>query len=135
MSKSDPTPGACVFLTDSDQEIEKKFKRAVTDSGSEVKAEEQSAGIRNLIQIQASILNESYDTVRDRYLGKQYGYLKVDTAQIAIDAIRPIREKTEEILKDQNYLHTLLQTGKDRARLRAEKVLNEVYKRVGLIRE
>ena len=97
MSKSDPTPGGCVFLNDTDKEIEKKFKRAVTDSGTEVSADEQTAGIRNLIQIQACILGEDYNAVLSRYIGKQYGYLKIDTANITINAISPIREKTEDI--------------------------------------
>jgi tryptophanyl-tRNA synthetase len=135
MSKSDPTAGACVFLNDSDKEIEKKFKRAVTDSGTEVKAEEQSAGLRNLLQIQACILGEDYNTVLSRYVGKQYGYLKVDTANIVINAISPIREKTEEILKDRTELDRILKVGREAARARAEKQLNEVYKRIGFIRE
>ena len=70
-----------------------------------------------------------------RYVGKQYGYLKVDTANIAIDVLRPIREKTEEILKDRAYLNQILKNGAAEARRRAEKTLNEVYKRVGFIRE
>jgi tryptophanyl-tRNA synthetase len=135
MSKSDPLAGATVFLTDSDKEIEKKFKRSVTDSGTEVQAEAQSAGIQNLIQIQASFLEETYDQVLARYVGKGYGYLKVDTANIAINAISPIRTRIEEILKDQAYLSEILKAGRTAARARAEKVLNEVYKRVGFIRE
>jgi tryptophanyl-tRNA synthetase len=135
MSKSDPAPGACVFLSDSDKEIEKKFKRAVTDSGSEVRAEEQSAGVRNLIQIQASFLNQDYNTVLQRYVGKQYGYLKVDTANIAVEHLRPIRERTEAILKDRAYLEGILKQGRTAARARAEKTLSEVYKRLGFVRE
>lgn len=133
MSKSDPIAGSCVFLTDSDKEIEKKFKRAVTDSGTEVSAEEQLPGIKNLIQIQASILGEDYNTVLGRYVGKQYGYLKVDTANIAITAIKPIREKTEEILKDRGELDRILKAGRESARARAQKQLSEVYKRLGFI--
>ncbi len=135
MSKSDPTPGACVFLTDTDKEIEKKFKRAVTDSGAEVSSENQGPGVRNLLQIQSTLLNESYDATLARYIGKQYGYLKIDTANIVIDAVRPIREKTEEILKDRSYLNEVLKVGGEAARARAEKVLNEVYKRVGFVRQ
>ncbi|NDF14805.1 tryptophan--tRNA ligase, partial [bacterium] len=114
-------------------EIEKKFKRAVTDSGSEVRAEEQSAGVRNLIQIQASFLDEAYETVLARYVGRQYGFLKVETAQVAIEKIRPIRENCEKILNDREYLNAVLQKGRVSALLRAEKVLNEVYKRIGFI--
>jgi len=133
MSKSDPIAGSCVFLTDSDKEIEKKFKRAVTDSGTEVSAEDQQPGIRNLLQIQASILGEDYQTVLGRYVGKQYGYLKVDTANVAINAIRPIREKTEEILKDRGELDRILKAGCEAARARASKQLAEVYQRLGFI--
>jgi tryptophanyl-tRNA synthetase len=133
MSKSDPLAGSCVYLNDSDKEIEKKFKRAVTDSGSEVRAEEQSAGVRNLIQIQASFLDEAYETVLARYVGRQYGFLKVETAQVAIEKIRPIRENCEKILNDREYLNAVLQKGRVSALLRAEKVLNEVYKRIGFI--
>jgi tryptophanyl-tRNA synthetase len=135
MSKSDPLAGACVYLNDSDKEIEKKFKRAVTDSGSEIRAEDQSAGVRNLLQIQASFLEEPYESVLSRYVGKQYGYLKVETAEVAIEKVRPIREKCEEILKDRHYLSGILQEGRARAMQRAEKVLNEVYKRIGFIRQ
>ena len=135
MSKSDPLAGATVFLNDSDKEIEKKFKRAVTDSGTEVSAENQSNGIKNLIQIQASFLNEDYDTVLNRYIGKQYGYLKIDTANVAINAIRPIREKTAEILKDRDYLDQILKAGREEAKRRAQILLNEVYKRVGFVRQ
>ena len=134
MSKSDPAPGACVFLSDPDKEIEKKFKRAVTDSGSEVAAESQSDGVRNLIQIQASFLNEDYNAVLNRYVGKQYSYLKVDTAGVAIEHIRPIREKIDQILKDRGQLDQILQAGRKAACARAEKILNEVYKRIGFIR-
>jgi len=135
MSKSDPTPGGCVFLNDTDKEIEKKFKRAVTDSGTEVAAENQTSGIRNLLQIQSCILGEDYDAVLSRYVGKQYGYLKIDTASMVINAIGPIREKTEEILKDRTELDRILKVGGAAARARAEKQLNEVYKRIGFIRE
>ena len=135
MSKSDPTAGAAVFLADSDKEIEKKFKRALTDSGTEVQAEEQSSGLRNLLEIQACILGEDYNAVLARYVGKLYGYLKVDTANIVINAIRPIREKTEELLKDRTELDKILKVGREAARARAEKQLNEVYKRIGFIRE
>ncbi|NDG84630.1 MAG: tryptophan--tRNA ligase, partial [Proteobacteria bacterium] len=88
----------------------------------------------NLIQIQASFLNEDYNAVLNRYVGRQYGYLKVETAQVAIEHIRPIREKMDEILKDRGQLDRILQAGREAASLRAEKVLNEVYKRIGFIR-
>ncbi len=134
MSKSDPNPAGCVFLNDSDKEIEKKFKRAVTDSGTEVSAETQAPGVRNLLEIQACLLEEPYDAVLGRYVGKGYGYLKVDTANVAVEKLKPIREKTAEILKDRAQLEQILAEGREAARARAEKLLNEVYKRIGFVR-
>lgn len=135
MSKSDLTPGGSVYLTDSDSEIEKKFKRAVTDSGTEVQAETQSPGIQNLIQIQAAITGETYNAVLNRYIGKGYGYLKVDTGKAAAALIAPIREKAAEFLKDRSYLEQVLKDGSAAAAARAQKTLNEVYKRVGFVRQ
>ena len=100
-----------------------------------MKAEEQSSGVKNLLQIQATILGETYDAVLSRYIGKQYGYLKVDTANVAIESLRPIREKTEQFLKDRAHLDQVLKAGAEAANARAKNLLNEVYKRVGLVRE
>ncbi|MBS1958303.1 MAG: tryptophan--tRNA ligase [Bdellovibrionales bacterium] len=135
MSKSDPTPGGAVFLTDSDGDIERKFKRAVTDSDTEVKAESQSDGVKNLIQIQATVTGETYDAVLNKYVGRGYGYLKVDTGKAVASAIAPIREKTAEYLRDRSHLDQVLKAGREAATARAEKTLNEVYKRVGFVRQ
>lgn len=134
MSKSDEDIAGCIYLNDSDKEIEKKFKRAVTDSGTEVKAEEQSAGIRNLITIQSTLLNEDYNAVLSRYVGKGYGYLKVDTGNIAVEKLRPIREKVAELMNDRGSLDQILKAGAEQARQTAQKKLNEVYKQIGFVR-
>lgn len=134
MSKSSQDIAGCIYLNDSDKEIEKKFKRAVTDSGSEVKAEEQSSGIKNLVSIQSTLLNEDYNAVLNRYIGKGYGYLKVDTGNLVIEKLRPIREKVAEFMNDRKSLDTILQAGSEEARQAAQKKLNEVYKQIGFIR-
>lgn len=134
MSKSDPDLNGAVFLTDSNDQIQKKIKRAMTDSGSEITYEDGKPGLRNLIDIQAAILGETPQVVVSRYLGKQYGHLKVETAEIVSQAIGPIRDRTQELLAQKEYLDMLLRQGAERARVRARKTLETVYERVGFLK-
>ncbi len=133
MSKSDPTGLGVVFLSDDDKTIEKKFKRAVTDSGTSINPEALSQGLKNLIEIQAAIQNTSLETLASRYAGKQYGVLKVETAQVVIEHLRPIRDKTDALLQDRAALHQILREGAEKARERASAQVKEVYKRIGFV--
>lgn len=132
MSKSDENPNASVFLTDSDNEIVKKIKRAVTDSGSEITFEDSKPGVKNLISIQSAITGKSPQAIVADYAGKQYGHLKVDTAEIVMQALKPIREKTEELLKDPAELERLCAPGAEKAKKIARETLNRVREAVGL---
>ncbi len=134
MSKSDPDPNSAVYLTDSDDQIRKKIKRSVTDSGSEITYEENKPGIRNLIHIQAAITGKSPDDIVSEYAGKQYGHLKADTAEITTAAIQPIRDRTEQLVSDKGYLDSLLKRGAEKAQIRAEKTLETVYERIGFVK-
>ena len=91
MSKSDVNPNATVFMSDSDDTIRKKIKRAVTDSGSEITDDPKQSGVHNLLSIQSAILGKSVKELAASYAGKQYGHLKVETADIVATAISPIR--------------------------------------------
>jgi tryptophanyl-tRNA synthetase len=133
MSKSDPTGLGVIFLSDDDKTIEKKFKRAVTDSGLSINPEALSPGLKNLMEIQAAIKNEPLEAVAALYAGKQYGVLKVETAQVVIEHLRPIREKTDLWLKDRSALHQILREGAEKARERASSQVKEVYKRIGFV--
>lgn len=133
MSKSDPDPMSAVYLSDSDDQILKKCKRAVTDSGSEITYEESKPGIRNLIHIQAALSGRSPQEIVEFYAGKQYGHLKIDTAQWIISAVAPIRTRVEELMRDRSYLDALIHRGSEKARERAQITLKKVYERVGFI--
>ncbi len=133
MSKSDPDQNSAVYLTDTDEQIRKKLKRAVTDSGSEISYSEEKAGVKNLIDIQAAITGRSPAQITESYIGKQYGHLKVDTAELVAATVGPIRNRTEELLQERTYLDALLKRGAEKARAKAEKTLNQVYERVGFI--
>jgi tryptophanyl-tRNA synthetase len=133
MSKSDADANASVFLTDSTDQIVKKVKRAVTDSGSEITLDDAKPGVKNLLTIQSALTGKPLEAIVSSYAGKQYGHLKVDTADIVAQKLAPIRERVEQLMADRSYLDSLLKQGADRARVIASAQLMKVYERVGFI--
>jgi tryptophanyl-tRNA synthetase len=133
MSKSDPDPGATLFLDDSDDVIRKKLKRAVTDSGSEITFEDGKPGVKNLLSIQSALTGKPVGELVASYAGKMYGHLKVDTAELVVQAVGPIRDKTDQLMKDRAYLEGILRKSADQARERAQRTLSRVYERIGFI--
>jgi tryptophanyl-tRNA synthetase len=133
MSKSDPDPSATLFLDDTDKDIEKKVKRAVTDSGSEIIDSDDKPGVRNLLTLQSVLTGRSIEELVQGYVGKQYGHLKVDTAQVCVEAIRPIRERTNELMSDLTYLDQVLKRGAEKASERAAATMKAVYDKIGFI--
>jgi len=133
MSKSDPDGKATLFLDDTDKDIEKKVKSAVTDSGSEIIDSDEKPGIRNLLTLQSVLTGKPIAEIVTSYAGKQYGHLKVDTAEICVEAIRPVREKTAELMADLGYLDQVLKRGAVRARQRAAETISRVNDKMGFI--
>ncbi|HRP02113.1 MAG TPA: tryptophan--tRNA ligase [Candidatus Kapabacteria bacterium] len=133
MSKSDPNQGATIFLTDTDEQIKNKIKRAVTDSGTEVIFSDDKPGIQNLMTLYQLATNESFDAIQEKYNGKGYGQFKADTAEIVADYIRPIRDRYNELIADKEQLKQILIAGSDKAKRSAFKTLRKVYKKVGFV--
>lgn len=132
MSKSAGSAGSYIALTDSDKEIVKKIKRAVTDSGSEVRASADKPALTNLIGIYSLLSNESIPAIEDRYIGKGYGAFKTDLATVVVDAVRPIREKLLEYEANPDYATEVLADGAERARAIASQKMETVRERMGL---
>jgi tryptophanyl-tRNA synthetase len=128
MSKS--LPEGCLFLDDSPEEIEKKIKRAVTDSGSEVKYDpENKSGISNLLEIYSVLSEKSIPELEKKYAGKGYGQLKNDLAVLTIDSLKSFRgNKTSE-----SALKKHLKIGGGEAKKIASKKIKEVKKKLGLL--
>lgn len=131
MSKSDSDPKATVFLTDDDKTITKKLKSAVTDSGTEITYADEKPGIKNLIQIQCALSGETVDQVLARYAGKMYGHLKIETADLIIATVGPIRDEAERLLSDLAELDRVLANGAAKARERAAPTLQAVRAAIG----
>ena len=132
MSKSAGSAGSYIALTDSDKEITKKIKRAVTDSGSEVRADVDKPALTNLLGIYSLLSNESVPAIEERYIGKGYGAFKTDLATIVVDAVRPIREKLLDYEANPDYAMNVLAEGAERARTLASPKMELVRERMGL---
>jgi len=131
MSKSVSTDMGAVFLSDSAKEIEKKFKRAVTDSGTEISYSQDKPGIKNLIDIQCAISGKKPQEIVASYQGKLYGHLKVDTANCVIGELKPLQEQTQVFLSDKAELQRILSKGAEKAAVKAEATLRKVYDAIG----
>ena len=133
MSKSDENENAYILLIDDEDTIRRKIKRSVTDSVGIVQYSDEQPGIKNLLNIYSKLSDKSIDEIVTMYEGKGYGDFKADVAEVIVEALRPIRERYEEILKDKEYLESVYAKGAQRAEAQARKTLRKVYKKVGLI--
>ena len=133
MSKSDENDKATLFLHNSDAEIRNKIKRAVTDSGSEVKMSDDKPGISNLMTLYHVATGKTYAEIEAEFEGKGYGDFKPAVADAVANYLKPLREKFTELRKDEKMLKAVLADGADKARRQAFKTVRKVYKKVGLI--
>ncbi len=128
MSKSQPE--GCLFLDDSPKDIESKVKRAVTDSGSEVKFDLQNkTGVSNLLLIYEALTGETVANLEKKYAGKGYGQFKSDLADVAIKALAPFRESKVSDTK----IKSALTAGDKKAKKLASAKMKEVKKKLGLL--
>ena len=134
MSKSDPN--GCVFLMEKQDDILRKFKRAVTDCDTEhcVRyAPAEKPGVSNLMDIYAAVTGKSYDEIEREFDGQGYGVFKPAVGEAVADYLRPIREEATRILADKAYLQSVYKEGAERAGYIARKTLRKVYKKVGFV--
>jgi len=134
MSKSSSSPQGIIDVLDEPDVIRRKIARAVTDPGSEVRAdEEQKPGVTNLLRIYAALAGEPVDALEARYAGAGYGAFKKDLAEVVVGALAPIRERTSKLLADEATLDRMLAHGAARARPVARETMTEVSQRVGFL--
>lgn len=135
MSKSDENDKNFVSIIDDAKKIEKKIKSAATDSGTEIKFDaENKAGLSNLMTIYSVLSGRSIQQIEQDYVGKMYGHLKVDLAELTVQTLSPVKAKYDDLMKNKDHLDRLMKSGADRAQVRAAVTLDKVYKAVGLHR-
>ncbi len=133
MSKSDPDRNATVSVIDDEATIVRLFKRAVTDSGSEICAREDKPGITNLINIYAAIENKSVGEVEKEFAGQGYGTFKIAVGEAVAAKFKPIREEYQRYAADKEYIAKVANKGAENAAYLAERTLRKVKKKVGLV--
>ena len=133
MSKSDTTGGSVSMFDDRDTII-RKIKRAVTDSGAEVRHAEGKSGINNLMTIYSCFTGKDFEAIEREFDGQGYGAFKEAVGVTVADAVGAIQEKYNAYLADKAYLDGLMKQGAERAARLAGRTLSKVYKKVGFYR-
>jgi tryptophanyl-tRNA synthetase len=132
MSKSISSPQGSIDLFDSEADITKKIKRAVTDTDNEVRYDwEKKPGLSNLLDIFSAITNRSPIAIADDY--ERYGDLKVDLSEALIATLSPIKARYEELLQDPAELSRLARVGAEKAEPLAAKTYEHAASAMGLL--
>ena len=130
MSKSDEDVNGCIRLLDDADAIQRKFKRAVTDSGTEIKFDALRPAITNLLTIYQLLTGKSQQEVETNFAGKGYAQLKGELADTTIEFLRPVQERVKAI--EETELTRILDAGAEKARGIAGATLASVKKKMGL---
>jgi tryptophanyl-tRNA synthetase len=134
MSTTGGTAQGTVLMLDPPDAIRKKFKSAVTDSGSEVRRAADKPGVTNLIDIMTVATGEDAAAIEARYDGGGYGQFKSDVAEAVVAVLDPIRIRYEELRSDPAELQRLLADSADKARAASAPTLAQMYERMGFVR-
>ena len=133
MSKSDENANAYISILDDRNVIMNKFKRAVTDSETEIVYREGKDGINNLITIYSVLTGKTIAEVESEFAGKGYGEFKPAVGEVVADALAPIRENFAKYSKDEAELERLASAGAERAYSISIRTLKKAMRKVGLV--
>jgi len=132
MSTTGGTPEGTVYVLDEPGAILKKFRRAVTDSGTEVRRAPEKPGISNLIDVLAAVTDRRPAEVEAEHAGSRYGDFKTAAAEAVIAHLTPIRERYAELRPDESGLEAVFAQGAERARAMAGETLADVREAMGV---
>ena len=130
MSKSDENANGSIFLLDDADTITKKFKKAVTDSGTEINFDDSRPAIKNLLTIFQLLTGKTADSCVAHFEGKGYGQFKADLADATIEFLKPFQDRVNNYSDDE--LSAILKSGAEKARSIAAETLKDVYKKLGI---
>jgi len=134
MSKSDENENAVVRILDAPDAIMRKFKRAVTDSDSEIRFDpENKPGVSNLLTIYSCFSGKTIEEAEREFDGKGYGDFKAAVGQVCCEKLIPVQEEYRRILADKAYLEEVMKKGADEASYYARKTLSKVRRKLGFV--
>jgi tryptophanyl-tRNA synthetase len=132
MSTTGSSELGTVYVLDSPDDIRRKIKRAVADSGREIVRREDKPGISNLIEIMAAARGVAPEEIEREFEGSGYGDFKTAVAEAVVDWLAPVRERYPELRADDDELEGILEAGADRARAIARETLADVRAAMGV---
>jgi tryptophanyl-tRNA synthetase len=132
MSTTAVSEQGTVYVLDEPDTILRKFKRAVTDAGTEIVRAPEKPGISNLIELLAVIRGAGAEEIEHEFAGSGYGDFKVAVGEAVVDYLAPVRERYHELRADEAGLEAILAQGAERARPMAAETLADVRERVGV---
>jgi tryptophanyl-tRNA synthetase len=132
MSTTSGSEQGTVYVLDEPKAIEKKFKSAVTDSGSEVRRDPQKPGVSNLIEILAAVRGVQVAAIESELAQARYGELKAAVAEAVVDYLLPVRERYRQLRADEAVLESILHDGATRAQAIAAETLADVREQMGV---
>ena len=134
MSKSGANPKGIINLLDAPKTSAKRIKSAVTDDLGVVSFDrENQPGVSNLLVIQSALTGESIDSLVEKYAGRGYGHLKVDTADALEEFTTPLKARFDEMMADRAEIESILARGAERAMEVAQPLVDAVYDKVGFL--
>ena len=133
MSKSDPNSNSFILIAEKKDDIIKKFKRAVTDSDTEVRFAEGKDGVNNLMTIYSCATGKDYNEIEREFSGRGYGDFKLAVGEAVADTLEPIQKKYSELMSDKAELEKILRDGAEKAAYTADRTVSKVYKKVGFL--
>ena len=137
MSKSDPSDYSRIMLSDSEEEIVKKIKKAKTDPlplPDNLEVAKNRPEAINLLTIYAALNDQEIGTVISEYGGKEFSQFKNDLGELASSKLSPISVEMNKLMKDEKYLDSVIIKGKERAIKVADPVLNKIYEIIGFFK-
>jgi len=134
MSTTGGTPQGTVRLLDEPDDIRKKFRSAVTDSGREVRRGDDKPGVTNLIDILSSVSGEPVCAIEERYADSGYGEFKTDVGEAVVAVIEPIQARYRELRSDPGEIVRLLGMGAEKAGRASAPTLGAMYRAMGFVR-
>jgi tryptophanyl-tRNA synthetase len=136
MSKSEvAVRGHAIRLVDEPDEIRYVLRRAVTDTGREIRFSDQpeKAGVNNLLEIYELLTGQGRPEIEKHFEGQGYRVLKEEVAEEVSEALRPIRERYRDLISDTTELDAILAAGAEKARSLADPKIAEIKRRVGFL--
>ena len=130
MSKSDDDPNGCVMMLDDQDTVARKFKRAVTDSGTDIRFDDSRPAITNLLTIYRLMTGREPDDIEAHFAAKGYAQLKQELADVTVEFLKPFQQRVQAISEDE--LNRLLEYGREKAQVIAAATMKDVTTRLGI---